>query len=109
MEVPRSCIGPLLHQRNPIPHSRVITNENWPDLVHREPPKSALRDWVEADGMVSGMDGFMWVCPVDDFPTVAQLRQRYHALALEMHPDRQGGNEARFKMLAKCYRHLSSR
>lgn len=45
----------------------------------------------------------------DDFPTVAELRQRYHALALEMHPDRQGGNEARFKMLSKCYRHLSTR
>lgn len=42
----------------------------------------------------------------DDFPEVELLRQRYHALALEMHPDREGGNEARFKLLAKCYKHL---
>ena len=45
----------------------------------------------------------------DDFPAAEDLKQRYHALALEMHPDRQGGNEARFKMLSKCYRHLSTR
>ena len=45
----------------------------------------------------------------EDFPAAEELKQRYHALALEMHPDRQGGNEARFKMLAKCYRHLSTR
>ena len=45
----------------------------------------------------------------DDFPEAEELKQRYHALALEMHPDRQGGNEARFKMLSKCYRHLATR
>jgi hypothetical protein len=45
----------------------------------------------------------------DNFPNTEELKQRYHVLALEMHPDRQGGNEARFKMLAKCYRHLSTR
>jgi len=42
----------------------------------------------------------------DDFPEAEVLRQRYHALALEMHPDREGGNEARFKLLAKSYKHL---
>ncbi len=42
----------------------------------------------------------------DEFPELELLRQRYHTLALEMHPDREGGNEARFKLLAKSYKHL---
>jgi len=42
----------------------------------------------------------------DEFPDVEMLRQRYHALAMTMHPDREGGNEARFKLLAKSYKHL---
>ncbi len=41
-----------------------------------------------------------------DFPTEDDLKQRYHRLALEMHPDREGGNESRFKLLAKSYKHL---
>ena len=43
----------------------------------------------------------------DDFPELEALRQRYHSLARDMHPDREGGSEARFKLLAKCYRHLT--
>ncbi|MEI6397278.1 MAG: J domain-containing protein [Pseudomonadota bacterium] len=43
----------------------------------------------------------------DDFPTADLLKQRYHTLALDMHPDRQSGNESRFKLLAKSYKHLS--
>jgi DnaJ-class molecular chaperone len=43
----------------------------------------------------------------DDFPTTDSLKQRYHMLALDMHPDRQGGNELKFKLLAKSYKHLS--
>jgi len=43
----------------------------------------------------------------EDFPDSESLKQRYHSLALEMHPDRQGGNEARFKLLAKSYKHLA--
>ena len=43
----------------------------------------------------------------DDFPTADSLKQRYHMLALDMHPDRQGGNESKFKLLARSYRHLS--
>jgi hypothetical protein len=42
----------------------------------------------------------------EDFPTSEHLKQRYHSLAMDMHPDRLGGNEARFKQLAKCYKHL---
>lgn len=42
----------------------------------------------------------------DDFPSEDDLKQRYHRLAMEMHPDRQGGNESRFKLLAKSYKHL---
>jgi hypothetical protein len=42
----------------------------------------------------------------DEFPDTEMLRQRYHALAMTMHPDREGGNEARFKLLAKSYKHL---
>jgi hypothetical protein len=42
----------------------------------------------------------------DDFPTEEDLKQRYHRMALDMHPDRQGGNESRFKLLAKSYNHL---
>lgn len=41
-----------------------------------------------------------------DFPDEDSLKQRYHSLALSMHPDRQGGNESRFKQLAKSYKHL---
>lgn len=41
-----------------------------------------------------------------DFPDEDSLKQRYHTLALDMHPDRQGGNESRFKLLAKSYKHL---
>lgn len=43
----------------------------------------------------------------DDFPELEVLRQRYHSLAMEMHPDRAGGSESRFKLLAKSYRHLT--
>jgi hypothetical protein len=43
----------------------------------------------------------------DDFPDQELLKQRYHVLAREMHPDRDGGNESKFKMLSKCYKHLS--
>jgi hypothetical protein len=43
----------------------------------------------------------------DDFPNTEALKQRYHTLALDMHPDRQGGNESKFKLLAKSYKHLS--
>jgi hypothetical protein len=42
----------------------------------------------------------------DEFPDHEVLKQRYHALALEMHPDRDGGNESRFKLLTKSYKHL---
>lgn len=42
----------------------------------------------------------------DEFPEPEVLRQRYHSLAMEMHPDRDGGSEARFKLLAKSYKHL---
>ncbi len=42
-----------------------------------------------------------------DFPDAEALKQRYHALALKMHPDRPSGNEQRFKLLNKCYKHLS--
>ena len=42
-----------------------------------------------------------------DYPTGDDLKQRYHSLALTMHPDRPTGNEQRFKMLTKSYRHLS--
>lgn len=42
----------------------------------------------------------------DDFPDADALKQRYHNLAMEMHPDREGGSEARFKLLARSYRHL---
>jgi len=43
----------------------------------------------------------------EDFPDAEALKHRYHSLAMEMHPDREGGNEARFKLLAKSYRHLT--
>jgi hypothetical protein len=42
----------------------------------------------------------------EDFPSEEDLKHRYHRLAMEMHPDRQGGNESRFKLLAKSYKHL---
>ncbi len=42
----------------------------------------------------------------EDFPDADSLKHRYHNLAMEMHPDREGGSEARFKLLAKSYRHL---
>jgi hypothetical protein len=42
----------------------------------------------------------------NEFPSEDELKQRYHRLAMEMHPDRQGGNESRFKLLAKSYKHL---
>lgn len=43
----------------------------------------------------------------EDFPSAETLKQRYHTLAMDMHPDRQGGNESRFKLLSKCYKHLT--
>lgn len=42
-----------------------------------------------------------------DYPNWDDLKQRYHALALDMHPDRPSGNEQRFKMLTKSYKHLA--
>lgn len=42
-----------------------------------------------------------------DYPKSDDLKQRYHSLALTMHPDRPTGNEQRFKMLTKSYKHLS--
>ncbi|MCX6116587.1 MAG: hypothetical protein NT027_03530 [Proteobacteria bacterium] len=41
-----------------------------------------------------------------DFPDFGQLKQKYHQMALEMHPDRPMGNELRFKLLNRCYKHL---
>jgi hypothetical protein len=43
----------------------------------------------------------------DDFPNAEDLKQRYHNMALRLHPDREGGNEARFKLLSKSYKHLT--
>ena len=41
-----------------------------------------------------------------EVPKHDELKQRYHSLAREMHPDRPGGNEQKFKLLTKSYRHL---
>lgn len=41
-----------------------------------------------------------------DYPNPDDLKQRYHSLAMEMHPDRPGGNEQRFKLLNRSYKHL---
>lgn len=41
-----------------------------------------------------------------DYPNTDDLKQRYHSLALEMHPDRPSGNEQRFKLLTRSYKHL---
>jgi hypothetical protein len=43
----------------------------------------------------------------DNFPDGEELKRRYHSLALRFHPDREGGSEHKFKLLAKHYRHLS--
>lgn len=42
-----------------------------------------------------------------DYPNPDDLKQRYHSLAMEMHPDRPGGNEQRFKLLNRSYKHLA--
>lgn len=42
-----------------------------------------------------------------DYPSTDDLKQRYHSLALEMHPDRPSGNEQRFKLLNRSYKHLA--
>lgn len=41
-----------------------------------------------------------------DYPSGEDLKQRYHSLAMEMHPDRPSGNEQRFKLLNRSYKHL---
>ncbi len=43
----------------------------------------------------------------EDFPSAEDLKQRYHSMALCLHPDREGGSDVKFKLLAKSYRHLA--
>jgi hypothetical protein len=43
----------------------------------------------------------------EDFPSSEDLKQRYHNMALRLHPDREGGSDVKFKLLSKSYKHLS--
>jgi hypothetical protein len=43
----------------------------------------------------------------DDFPSSEDLKQRYHSMALVLHPDRDGGSDVKFKLLSKSYKHLA--
>lgn len=45
----------------------------------------------------------------EELPEKAVLRQRYRELAREWHPDRNGGDDERFKDLTKAYTHLVQR
>lgn len=45
----------------------------------------------------------------EDLPEIGLLRRRYRELARDWHPDRNGGDEERFKALARAYTHLLQR
>jgi DnaJ-class molecular chaperone len=43
-----------------------------------------------------------------DYPSLGELKKRYHTMAQDLHPDKPNGSEPRFKMLLQSYQHLST-
>lgn len=64
-------------------------------------PRKALRLKTSSDLQALKTLGFK------DFPEADELKKRYHTLARDMHPDRPGGSEQKFRHLAKAYSHVS--